>query len=228
MTRNAAILFTLALVALASCQGNKRHYKPSELQYDGIDVSRHQRVIDWDKVACDKNVTFVYIKATEGATHIDRYYRRNIEQARASGIKVGSYHYFSSTSTVRAQYVNFTRHLDAHHQDLLPMIDVEQCGRYTRSQLIDSVAKLATMLEKRYKRKPIIYSTMKFYNTYLAPQFNSYPLYIGRYSSARPQIKWNGKCLIWQYSEDGIIPGIPERVDLCTFTAGNDLSHILL
>lgn len=34
--------------------------------YKGIDVSHHQKQIDWQKVADDK-VDFVYIKATEGA-----------------------------------------------------------------------------------------------------------------------------------------------------------------
>lgn len=229
MTRLTAIIaLTLLALTIVSCHGNKRHYKPSELNYDGIDVSRHQKVIDWTKVACDEKVTFVYIKATEGATHTDARYSFNIEHARREGIKVGSYHFFSTTSSVDAQYKNFMRHLDAHKQDLIPMIDVEKSGKLTRSQLIDSVAKLANMLEKRFKHKPLIYSTMGFYNSHLAPQFNSYPLYIGRYSSARPQIKWNGKCLIWQYSEDGIVTGIPERVDLCTFTGKHTIEDILL
>ena len=39
----------------------------SYAQTRGIDVSRHQKTIDWEKVAAD-NVQFVYIKATEGAT----------------------------------------------------------------------------------------------------------------------------------------------------------------
>lgn len=229
MTRIISLI-TLALLALGivSCHGNKRHYKPNELRYDGIDVSRHQKQIDWTKVACDKQVTFVYIKATEGATLTDRFYAYNIEHARREGIKVGSYHFFSTTSPVAAQFKNFARNINAHKQDLIPMIDVEKSGSLTRSQLIDSVSKFAAMVEKRYKHKPLIYSTMGFYNTHLAPQFNSYPLYIGRYSQVRPQIKWNGKCLIWQYSEDGIVTGIPERVDLCTFTTGHSVEDILL
>lgn len=229
MTRIAALIALVFMaLTIVSCHGNKRHYQASDIKYDGIDVSRHQKKIDWAKVACDKKVLFAYIKATEGATLTDRYYAYNIEHARREGIKVGSYHFFSTTSSVDAQFKNFVRNMNAHKQDLIPMIDVENNGKLTRSQLIDSVAKLADLVEKRYKHKPLIYSTMGFYNTYLAPQFNSYPLYIGRYSSARPQIKWNGKCMIWQYTEDGIVTGIPERVDLCTFTSKHSIDDILL
>lgn len=229
MNRIANIAPLLLLAGLlTACHGNKRHYTPSAIAYDGIDVSRHQKAIEWDKVACDKRISFAYIKATEGATLTDPCYTYNIRQARRHGIKVGSYHFFSTTTSVEAQYRNFAAKLNAHHQDIIPMIDVEQSGLYSRKQLIDSVAKFASMLEQRYRHKPLIYSTMEFYNSHLAPQFNSYPLYIGRYSSANPQIKWNGRCMIWQYCEDGIIPGIPQRVDLCTFTKGHTIDDILL
>ncbi len=228
MTRIVAHILLTLLVVTASCHGNNRHYAPSEMQYNGIDVSRYQKKIDWEKVAADSCVTFAYIKATEGATIIDPYYSHNIEQARRNGIKVGSYHFFTTTSTVREQYLNFSRRLDAHSQDLIPMIDVEQSGNYSRSQLIDSVARLAQMIEERYGRKPMIYSTMTFYNSHLAPQFNKYPLYIGRYSAASPQIKWNGRALIWQYTDEGLITGIIHHVDLATFTGDHTLTDILL
>lgn len=44
----------------------------------GIDVSRHQGKIDWKKVRRwkNKNLDFVYIKATEGATYVDETYKR--------------------------------------------------------------------------------------------------------------------------------------------------------
>ena len=51
-------------------------------QTRGIDVSRHQKTIDWKKVAAD-NVQFVYIKATEGATYQDPMFRKNIEGAES-------------------------------------------------------------------------------------------------------------------------------------------------
>lgn len=221
-----SLLMALALV-VAACS-NAPHKNKASGPYAGIDVSRHQKDIDWTKVGCDSCVTFVYIKATEGATIVDPQYGANVAGAHREGIMVGSYHFFSSTSPVKAQFDNFMRATHGHKQDLIPMIDVEKQGNFSRSQLIDSVAKLAAMMEQQFKRKPMIYSTMEFYNSYLAPQFNTYPLYIGRYSTAKPQLKWGGKYTIWQYTEHGIITGINKHVDLCTFNDDKSLEDISL
>ena len=74
----------------------------------------------------------------------------------------------------------------------------------------------------------MIYSTMGFYNKNLTPHFNKHHLYIGRYSSAEPEINWEGEYTIWQYSESGIIPGIDSYVDLCRFRKDGWLDEILL
>ena len=74
----------------------------------------------------------------------------------------------------------------------------------------------------------MIYSTMEFYNENLAPRFNKFPLYIARYSSQQPSINWEGKVTLWQFSDEGIIPGIDAYVDLSRFVDGHDMSSILL
>jgi lysozyme len=79
----------------------------SSVIYDGIDVSNYQRDIDWRATAKDKNIKFVYVKATEGANHKQHRYIYNIENARKHGIKVGSYHFFRTTSSVESQFRNF-------------------------------------------------------------------------------------------------------------------------
>ena len=55
----------------------------------GIDVSRYQGDIDWQTVKTDKNVSYVYLKATEGASLVDVTYRYNLTEARKAGLKVG-------------------------------------------------------------------------------------------------------------------------------------------
>ena len=114
---------------------------PESKGYDGIDVSKHQGKIDWEEVAKDKNIQFVYIKATEGRTMLDRRYRENITGARKAGLKVGSYHFFTSRRSARDQFENFRSHLNRSEQDLIPMVDVEEsgCKRATRSELQKSL-----------------------------------------------------------------------------------------
>ncbi|MBQ7691521.1 MAG: glycoside hydrolase family 25 protein [Muribaculaceae bacterium] len=228
-----AVVVVLSVVA--GCSGSattdtRTHIAPrdSTAPYDGIDISSHQGNIDWDKVASDPYIRFVYIKATEGATYQSEHYSRNVRGAHRHGILVGSYHYVTSTSPIDAQAQNFTSQATKQTQDLIPMIDVEDRGAWSRSQLIDSVAKLASLLERHYGRKPMIYSTIDFYNKNLAPHFNKYPLYIGRYSSQAPAINWEGRYTVWQFTENGIIPGIDAYVDLCHYRPNGWLDEIVL
>ena len=225
-----------AMVVLCSCQSvsnktrGKRQVAPRnmEAKYDGIDISSHQGYIDWKKVSSDKDIRFVYIKTTEGSTYRSPHYAHNITQARRHGLLVGSYHYLSSTSSIDEQFENFSKFALKSVQDLIPMLDVELRGSWSRSQLIDSVDKFCELTERHYGVQPMIYSTMGFYNKNLNPHFNNHHLYIGRYSNEEPEINWEGKYTIWQYSETGIIPGIDAYVDLCRYSKDGWIDDILL
>ena len=183
-------------------------YRPSISDYQGIDVSKQQGKIDWKIVAADKKIQFVYIKATEGATYVDKSYAYNIREARKNGLKVGSYHYLRNTSAIRDQFQNFKNTAKKGLQDLIPMVDVEEHVDK------DSIKQFCKLIEKYYGKKPVIYGTNRSYNSYCAPDFNDYILMIGRYGNNRPVIKGSGHYDIWQFSEKGSIPGIPKAVDL--------------
>ena len=244
MTKQAHHLHTLpllviwisAMAVLCACQGpvgnksSSRSLPPRnpEAKYDGIDISSYQGYIDWAKVSSDKDIRFVYIKATEGSTYRSPHYAHNITQARRYGLLVGSYHYITSSSTIEEQFNNFSLYALRSVQDLIPMLDVEVRGDWSRSQLIDSVSKFCELVEEHYGVQPMIYSTMGFYNKNLAPHFNKHHLYIGRYSNTKPEINWEGEYTIWQYSEQGIIPGIDAYVDLCRYREDGWLDEILL
>ena len=225
-----AVLLMLAGCSDASGDKSTRDVKPRRegALIDGIDVSSHQGDINWEKVTANDDIRFAYIKATEGETYQSPHYVYNVEQAQRCNLLVGSYHYLSTTSSIQQQFDNFVRTVGQIRQDLIPMIDVEDRGEWSRSQLIDSLTVLANLMETHFKKKPMIYSTMDFYNQNLSPQFNKYPLYIGRYSNTKPNISWEGDYTIWQFSEDGIMAGINVYVDLCRFHPDHDLAELLL
>jgi len=196
--------------------------------YDGLDVSHHQGDIDWEKVGEDPAVQFVYVKATEGATFVDKSYGRNVTGAKGSGIAVGSYHYFTSGSSVRQQFRNFYCVVDRKAQDVVPMVDVEEEGvaGWTREQLQDSLAAFVRLLESHYLCKPIIYSYAKFYNDNLAPRFNAYRLFLSHYDVDKPVVAGKGRHDIWQHTDQGVIDGIGCPVDLDVFSEGTTLDSI--
>lgn len=221
-------VFALCLMLIASVQCARSQGDIDD--YDGIDVSHHQKNIDWAKVAKDTKIQFVYIKATEGATYVDDKYKENVKNARANGLKIGSYHYFRMTSTPKEQFENFKRNVLPDEQDLIPMVDVENCGKSSKSEVQKNLTELLKLLKDYYGAEPIIYGTQRSYNTWLAPKFNDHFLYIGKYNNKTeaPELKGNGKYSVWQYSQEGTIDGIPKAVDLCKFNTGCTLDDILL
>ena len=208
----------LTVVASISCAQVTVNGSSANLIYDGIDVSSYQKDIDWSATAKDKNIKFVYVKATEGATYRSRHYQYNIENARQYGIHVGAYHFFRPNVPVKKE-----------DQDLIPLIDVEVRGNnLTVKALVDSVLAFADKLEDYYGCKPMIYTGHAFYNSYLSGKISGYPLFIARYSKVEPRLTGGANWVLWQFSEKGVIAGIDHAVDLCRFNKGCGLKDILI
>ena len=201
----AAIITLLVLVLACSANWASSHeYLPAR---EGPDLS------------------FVYIKCTEGATFVDPKFKANVEGARSQGYNVGGYHYFRMTSSAHDQFAHFKQQLDGVDCNLIPMVDVEKNDGKTREELQDSLHVMLDLLEAAYGVKPVLYGLNASYNRLCAPEFNGYTLYIGRYGDDSPGA---GRYAIWQYSISGIIKGIPQPVDLCRFHPDTDLEDILL
>ena len=122
-----SILLTFKIINRNNKDTVTQNYSNStDLDYQGIDVSNHQGEIIWSLVASDDKIKFVYIKATEGKTHQDKRYKKNLNGARKNGFPVGSYHYLRNTSYILDQFDNFVSVVDKDLQDLIPMVDVEE------------------------------------------------------------------------------------------------------
>ncbi len=197
--------------------------------YNGIDVSSHQGDIDWEVVAQDKNIEYVYIKATEGSTYQDRKYLYNLKESRRYGLKVGSYHFLTSKSPIRNQFENFKKMASKETQDLIPMLDVEgPFNEWTKAELQKNIQIFIDLCIEYYGKAPIIYGTMRSYNTYCAPKFNKYHLMIGCYGKNAPRINGPGHYSIWQYTDKAYIKGIKKYVDLSVFHKDYDINILVL
>ena len=203
-----------------------KNFTNKTVRYDGIDVSNYQKDINWEATAKDKNIKYVYIKATEGASHKQHRYRRNLENARKHGIKVGSYHFMRTSSSIQSQFNNFISLVKREEQDLVPLLDVETRAGWTIKQLQDSVLKFVRMLERHYGCKPMIYTSSSYFNDYLGEKFAGYPLFIARYSKSEPTVNFGAKWILWQFSDRGRIEGIDAMVDLSRFNKGCSVDDI--
>lgn len=214
------LLFIVALSLLVPVWGQDKKQDSF-----GIDISHHNGKINWKQVP---DVEFVYIKATEGATYVDPMYQQNIKGARAKKLRVGAYHYFRTTNSVQKQFENYKKHVKKSDIDLIPMVDVEECKKWSTVQFQDSLMRFIQLVKSYYGKAPMLYSVNTFYNRYCAPRYNKYYLMIGRYGSEEPFIKGRGTYTIWQKSQTGKLAGIPKNVDIDIFREGVQIDDILL
>ena len=186
----------------------------------GIDVSKYQGKVNWSKVAKSKKVKFVYIRATEGASIRDGYYKTNLAAARKAGILVGSYHVYSSKTTAYQQFANFKSLVAKKKQDLVPVLDIE--GHHSGRLNMQRVNKLLELMEQEYGARPIIYTSEKVYNEHFATKrYAKYHIFVAKYEG-KPEIRYT----LWQYSTVGRIPGIAGDVDLDKFHPKHSLKDI--
>lgn len=196
---------------------------------EGIDVSHYQGNINWSKVAQNKDITYAYIKSSEGSTIQDDTYKYNIKEARKEGLKVGAYHFYRANVDPQEQLENMTSIVKKSDIDLLPIIDVERIGKnISKAQFVNKLKTFMNAVTKHYGRKPILYTFVNFYNKYLADEgFDEYKLMIAFYKDYEPELKDGKKYIIWQYSSTGNITGIRGDVDQSKTMNGASLSDIL-
>jgi len=203
---------------------------PSTGPIIGIDISHHQGSINWDQVSTwdGHPIQFIYIKATEGATYQDNQYASYFKEAKKRGFKVGSYHYFRTTSSVADQFANFKKVAVKRKQGLIPMVDIEEKKHWNNKDFHQNLKKFLRLVEAHYGVKPMLYSVNSFYNHHLSRGYEDYPCMIGRYGPNEPNIRHNNPWTIWQFSETGKVKGIEKKVDIDKLNPSFQMKDLLM
>lgn len=206
---------------------------PRKYYVHGIDVSRYQGKIDWDKVAdVDYNgikVSFAFIKATEGVTLVDSYFQRNWRETKNSGVIRGAYHYFKPDKSGIWQARFFLQTVKIEPGDLPPVIDIEESSGLRKNKLVTNIQDFINEVEKKTKVKPIIYTGYQFYKDFLEGDFDDYPLWIAHYYQPRLKLKKETHWDFWQHADNARIDGIKHKVDMNVFSGEEeDLSAMLI
>src|SRR5947209_6787629 len=116
-----ATVISVASAAAAPHSSGRRHPSVKWHASRGIDVSHHQGHIAWAKLP-RQGVDFAYIKATEGADHVDRRFSINWRAADAAGMRRGAYHFFTLCRSGRDQAAHFVRYVPPETAALPPAV----------------------------------------------------------------------------------------------------------
>lgn len=189
----------------------------------GIDVSAYQGRIEWPAVASSP-VRFVIMRATLGNRSRDERYAQNLSGATKSGLVVGAYHYAKPSfgqRDARAEADHFLRVARVAAGDVLPVLDIEETGGLSPSQLGVWAQAWLHRVRSRTGVRAMIYSGNSFWRGFMRNTSwfgqRGYPLWVAHWNVGAPDIpagRWAGDgYTVWQWSATGTIPGIKGHVD---------------
>ena len=213
MKKYMFFLFTLLAVAVTACAGPVVDIDSlARKQRVVLDASHHQDMIDFERVA-QSPLKWIFLKATEGSTHVDPKFLEYARDAKAAGMKVGAYHFFTERSSATEQAAHYLNTIKSVDIDLVPVVDVEVCK--SPEHLSDSLRVFLACVEAEYGCNPMIYTNEAFFRDNLQAFGESNPLWIAKYSKDAPDVGFD--IMLWQASERGVIKGIDTMVDVSIF-----------
>ncbi|MFI3227694.1 MAG: GH25 family lysozyme [Clostridia bacterium] len=192
----------------------------------GIEVSQHQKEIDWQAVA-DEGVSFAMIRlgyrgyGEEGLIRLDEYFHYNMEEAKAAGIDVGVYFFSQATSvweTLEESYF-VLENLEGYELDLPVVFNWEFIDNNSLARTNTMQGQCITLYNQVFNEKmqKAGYDTMTYFNQSLAYLYldldllQDNPFWLASYRSS-PVFYYDFQ--IWQYTDKGTIDGIEGYVDL--------------
>ena len=193
--------------------------------YAGVDVSASQGDIDWTKVKASC-IDFAIIRlcyrgyGKAGRMVEDEYAQDNLKEATEVGLPIGAY-FFSQALTIEEvdQEIEFMLEILGDYKLDLPIIlDWEIPGvENPRTKNMDAIT--LTELQRYYCQvmtekgfQPMVYFNWHQSRTLLKlSELEDYPFWLALYQD-RMTYPWHVE--MWQYTDQGRVPGIEGNVDL--------------
>ena len=190
----------------------------------GIDVSSHQKSIDWVAVK-NSGVKFAMIQVgyrgyQTGALMDDAYFEENIQGAIENGIDVGVYFFSQAVSVEEARAeADFVLERVRKYNLQLPIVfDLEEVSNAT-DRIENTTAQERTQAAVTFMNhiknagyQAMVYSSSQLFETVFEINYlHDYEFWVADYSYA-PNFNYHFN--IWQYTDAGSINGISTNVDM--------------
>lgn len=190
------------------------------MERKGIDVSKHQGIINWRQVAAD-GIQFAIVRvgygSKQGTPTRDGKFAANIEGALAEGIHVGAYLYSYALDAANAKIeANFTLDEIAPYAGLLQypvFYDIEDVSQKNLGiETISAMCEAYCNVIASAGWRPGVYASLDWVkNRINAAVFRKYDLWLAQWTKSPT---YQGDIAIWQYSDSGRVSGISGNVDM--------------
>jgi len=228
-----AAALAIAPNAVANAQGVAVNPNP----IPGIDVASYQHPndknedIDW-KAVHGSGQKFALIKATESDSYENPHWKYDVDQARAAGMKVGTYHFARVKQSAKAQADAYAKVVKTVGDDSLPpVLDLEVATDNAQDKSpLDAagvqrwVKEFTTELEKQTGRPTMIYTYRYFWLEAMgdSQDYKDHPLWFASYTDVPKPLPGGWKhMVIWQKGQENI-NGIKGDVDINVFNGTED------
>jgi GH25 family lysozyme M1 (1,4-beta-N-acetylmuramidase) len=227
-----AALLTVSVTAGTASAAGETRFRSSQV-IDGPDVSSYQHpygaAINWRAVSRTAK-DFAIVKATEGTSYRNPWFRRDYDGARRAGLVRGSYHFanpaYPLVTTARRQANFYVKHLGNVRtpNTLPPALDLETTGGLGRGALVTWAQLFLLHVRKLTDRTPMIYTYPSFWTGALGDPdaLARYPLWMASYHGPA-----DDSATLWQYTSGARVDGIRGRVDMSVFTEPDEMWDIL-
>lgn len=185
------------------------------LEIQGIDVSRYQGNIDWQKVK-NAGIKFAMLRlcsSNNSGLYIDPTFEQNYNSAKSAGIHVGAYIYtYATTEEEQNKELEFALNgLNGKTLDYPLALDVEDNSLTSigKSELTNLVKRGLDIIDQN-GYIPMLYTYTNYSNNLNMDALKDYDLWIADYRGYNGY----GECDMWQYSSSGKVDGISGNVDM--------------
>lgn len=208
----------------------------------GIDVAKYQGTIDWSKVAAS-GIDFAMIRVgyrtqKTGEMCVDTNAKYNMQEAQANGIKIGVYFFSSAITEAEAkEEADWVADYISQYQITYPVAfdcegfqdaDSRQSGLDREKRTGLAAAFMDEIYQKGYT--PMFYAAsgelQDGADWNLDTIQNSYKIWVAQYPEVpypdTASSSYTGTHAMWQYTNQGTIPGIGTTVDLNVAYFGYD------
>lgn len=214
----------VCVLVIAACSGEhddkskdsmrgKRTNTQVQPMPQGVDVSHFQGQVDWQAVAATKEISFAFIKASQGLNTVDPQYQSNWSASSKTGLLRGVYHYLDPSLNGTQQAQHFVQVVQGQLGDFPPVIDIEAFEGKPASEVISVLSDYIAIVKKKYNCKPIIYTSPGFWDQLSDHEFGGYPLWLADYAQTPTLPNGWSSWLFWQFESDGKVSGIQGYVD---------------
>lgn len=183
----------------------------------GIDVSKYQSSIDWQKVKSD-GIKFAMLRCGTGYRHTgstDTKFEQNYKNAKAAGIAVGAYFYSYAVNVEQAKKeAEYCLSIISGKSFEYPVVfDIEDKTQSNLGKsLISDICRAFCEKIKSAGFIPCIYANKDWLENRIDDDCKSkYDVWLAQWSS-KPT--YTGNFTMWQYSSKGTVKGISGNVDM--------------